>query len=74
MKTSTSAIVGAVLIGWVSSPAVALTWPDKMSVSAERSRRGETAAAHEDSAARKTHVPHASSCGCASCCALLAKD
>ena len=68
MKTSTSAIMGAVLLGWIASPAVAFTNTEKSSASgqSERVLKG----AHESGSTRDTGSEHAGSCGCAACCAI----
>jgi hypothetical protein len=68
MKTSTSAIVGAVLLGWIASPAVAFSNAEKSSASgrSERALQG----VQESDSTRDTGSAHAGSCGCAACCAL----
>ena len=68
MKTSTSAVMGAVLLGWIASPAVAFIRAEKSSTSqqSERSLQG----AHESGSTSDTGSAHAGSCGCAACCAI----
>jgi hypothetical protein len=67
MKTSTSAVMGAVLLGWIASPAVAFTRAEKSaSQLSERSLQG----AHESGSTSDTGSAHAGSCGCAACCAI----
>jgi hypothetical protein len=67
MRASTSAIMGAVVLGWVALPAVAFTNAEKSSASGESKRALQ--GAHESGSTSDTHSAHAGSCGCAACCA-----
>ena len=68
MKTSTSAIMGAVLLGWIASPAVAFTNTEKSSASGQSEHVLQ--GAQESGSTRDTGSAHAGSCGCAACCAI----
>jgi hypothetical protein len=68
MKTSTSAIMGAVLLSWIASPAVAFTHTEKSSASGQNKRVLQ--GTQESGSTRDTGSAHAESCGCAACCAI----
>jgi hypothetical protein len=68
MKTSTSAVMGAVLLGWIASPAVAFTRAETSTASqqSERVLQGT----HESGSTHDSGSAHGGSCGCAACCAI----
>jgi hypothetical protein len=72
MKSSASALIGAVLVGWVGSPAVAFPKPDITASARLRTCASgacvDAKAAQDRSATCDAHT-HSSACGCARCSA-----
>ena len=70
MKSSASALIGAVLVGWVGSPAVAFPKPDITASARLRTcASGVDAKAAQDRSATCDAHTHSSACGCARCSA-----
>ena len=69
MKSSASALIGAVLVGWVSAPAIAFPKPDVTASSRPRTGACVDAKAAQDRSATCNAHTHSSTCGCAQCSA-----
>jgi hypothetical protein len=76
MKSSASALIGAVLVGWVSVPGIAFPKPDITASARQRACASGAcidAKAAQDSSARCDAHSHSSACGCAQCSAAREK-